>query len=149
MGVIHTYYTCTCTVESRDYAPPPFLYASIGEKWGGGLYSGSVHFRLTTITDRWLPHGRAISALSLAAWGAKLEKNDKVRHITTQMASLLAVATVFVGLCTLNTYILQSEKGGLIRPKNAGGLIREGGGRTCGILLYWYTVHVPNCTIWI
>jgi hypothetical protein len=34
------------------------------------------------------------------------------------MASLLAVATVFVGLWTLNIYILQSEMGG-------GGRIRE------------------------
>ncbi len=33
----------------------------------------------------------------------------------TQMASLLAVAAVFVGLWTLNVYILQSEKGGLMR----------------------------------
>jgi hypothetical protein len=31
------------------------------------------------------------------------------------MASLLAVATVFVGLWTLNIYILWSEKGGVIR----------------------------------
>jgi hypothetical protein len=35
------------------------------------------------------------------------------------MASLLAVATVFVGLWTLNIYILQSEKGGLIREGGA------------------------------
>ncbi len=26
-------------VESRDYTPP-FLHASIGQKWGGGLYAG-------------------------------------------------------------------------------------------------------------
>ncbi len=52
------------------------------------------------------------------------------------MASLLAIATVFVGLWTLNIYILQSEKeGGPIREtinttlcKNVGGeLMREGG----------------------
>ena len=30
----------------------------------------------------------------------KLEKNDKVRHIMTQIASLLAVATVFIDLWT-------------------------------------------------
>ena len=29
------------TVESRDYAPPPFVHARIGQKWGGGLYEGS------------------------------------------------------------------------------------------------------------
>ena len=48
---------------------------------------------MTTITDRRMPRGRAISVLSLAVWWAKLEKNDKVRHIVTQIASLLAVAT--------------------------------------------------------
>ena len=48
---------------------------------------------MTTITDRRMPRGCAISVLSLAVWWAKLEKNDKVRHIVTQIASLLAVAT--------------------------------------------------------
>ncbi len=62
-----------------------------------------------------------------------------------QMASLLVVATVFVALWTLNIYILQSERGGLIHetklpmqelePKLQGGLIREGG-RICWILRY-------------
>ena len=59
---------------------------------------GSLHFRVTTITDRRMSRGRAISVLSLAVWWAKLEKNDKVRHNMTQIASLLAVATVFVDL---------------------------------------------------
>ena len=53
---------------------------------------------MTTITDRRMPRGRAISALSLGVWWAKLEKNDKVRHIVIQIASLLAVATVFIDL---------------------------------------------------
>jgi hypothetical protein len=35
----------------------------------------------------------------------------------TQMASLLAVATVFVALWTLNNYILQSEQGGGLYPR--------------------------------
>ena len=70
---------------------PPFVHARIGQKWGGGLYAGSLHFRVTTITDRRMPRGRAISVLSLAVWWAKLEKNDKVRHIMTQIVSLLAV----------------------------------------------------------
>ena len=56
---------------------------------------------MTTITDRRMPHGRAISVLSLAVWWAKLEKNDKVRHIMTQIASLLAIATVFIDVWTL------------------------------------------------
>ena len=55
---------------------------------------------MTTITDRRMPRGRAISVLSLAVWWAKLEKNDKVRHNMTQIASLLAVAAVFVDLWT-------------------------------------------------
>ena len=64
-----------------------------------------------------MPRGRAISVLSLAVWWAKLEKNDKVRHNMTQIASLLAVATVFVDLCQIMGSILQSGRGG--------GLIRE------------------------
>ena len=40
----------------------------------------------------------------------KLEKNDKVRHNMTQIASLLAVATVFIDLWT-PFY----SQGGLIR----------------------------------
>ena len=78
------------------------MHARIGQKWGGGLYAGSLHFRVTTITDHRMPRGRAISVLSLAVWWAKLEKNDKVRHNNiismTQIASLLAVAAVFVDL---------------------------------------------------
>ena len=76
------------------------MHARIGQKWGGGLYAGSLHFRVTTITDRQISSGRAISVFSLAVWWAKLEKNDKVRHSMTQIASLLAVATVFIDLWT-------------------------------------------------
>ena len=72
------------------------MHARIGQKWGGDLYAGSLHFRVTTITDRRMPRGRAISVLSLTVWWAKLEKNDKVRHDMTQIASLLAVATVLL-----------------------------------------------------
>ena len=77
------------TVESCDYTPPRFVHARIGQKWGGGLYTGSLHFHVTTITDRRMPRGRAISVLSLAVWLAKLKKNDKVRHNMTQIASFL------------------------------------------------------------
>ena len=52
---------------------------------------------MTTITDRRMPHGCAISVLSLAVSWAKF---DKVRHMMTQIASLLAVATVFIDLWT-------------------------------------------------
>ena len=131
------------TVESRDYAPP-FVHARIGQKWGGGLYAGSLHFRVTTITDRRMPRGRAISVLSLAVWWAKLEKNDKVRHNMTQIASLLAVATVFVDLWAP---FYSQGGGGLIREikvpmqelelkMQGGGLMREGG-RNRGILRYY------------
>ena len=61
----------------------------------------------------------------------------------TQIASLLAVATVFVDLCQIMGSILQSGRGGLIREtkvpmqelelKMQGGLMREGG-RNRGIL---------------
>ena len=64
---------------------------------------------MTTITDRQIPHGRAISALSLAVWKAKLEKNYNVRHNMTQIASLLV--TIFTWLMVYNVCILQSERG--------------------------------------
>ena len=35
---------------------------------------------MTTITDRRMPRGRAISVFSLAVWWAKLEKNDEVTY---------------------------------------------------------------------
>ena len=121
---------------------PPFVHARIGQKWGGGLYAGSKHFRVTTITDRRMPYGRAISVLSLAIWWAKLEKNNKVRHNMTQIASLLAVATVIIDLWTP---FYSQGGGGLIREtklplqelelKMQGGLMREGG-RNRGILRY-------------
>ena len=71
---------------------------------------GSLHFCVTTITNPRMPRGHVIYVLSLAVWLAKLEKNDKVRHNMTQIASLLAVATVFIGLWTLFTV----REGGLI-----------------------------------
>ena len=119
------------------------MHARIGQKWGGGLYAGSLHFRVTTITDRRMPRGRAISVLSLAVWWAKLEKNDKVRHNMTQIASLLAVTAVFVDLWAP---FYSQGGGGLIREtkvpmqelelKMQGGLMREGG-RNRGILRYY------------
>ena len=122
------------------------MHARIGQKRGGGLYAGALHFRVTTITDRRMPRGRAISVLSLAVWLAKLGKNDKVRHHMTQIASLLAVAAVFVDLWA--PFYSQGGGGGLIREtkvpmqelelKMQGGLMREGGGRNRGILRYYY-----------
>ena len=61
-----------------------------------------------------------------------------------QIASLLAVATVFVGLWTLSIYILLLGRGGTytrdelpmqeLELKNAGGLCMRGWGCNCGIL---------------
>ena len=65
---------------------------------GRDLYTGLLHFRAMTITDHRMPCGRVISVLSLAVWWSKLEK---VRYNMTQIASLLAVATAFIGLWTL------------------------------------------------
>ena len=50
---------------------------------------------------------RSVLSLSVCGW-TKLEKDGKVRHNMTQIASLLAVATVFIGLWTLFT----SQRGG-------------------------------------
>ena len=52
---------------------------------------------------------------ALAVWLAKLEKTDKVRHNMTQIASLLAVATVFVDLWA--TFYSQGE-GACTRDKS-------------------------------
>ena len=35
-------------IESRDYTPP-LVHASIGQKWGGGSYAGSWHFRVMIV----------------------------------------------------------------------------------------------------
>jgi hypothetical protein len=126
---------------------PPFLHASIGHKWWGGLYAGLWHFRMTTFTDRRMPHGRATSA---PVWGPKLEKNDKVRHnIMIQMGSALAVATVFIGSWTpisiIYSRIRRRGGGAYTRDKNtyAGTWAKNGGGscarggRNCGILRCW------------
>ena len=120
------------------------MHARIGQKWGGGLYAGSLHCRVTTITDRRMPRGRAFSVLSLAVWWAKLEKNDKVRHNMTQIASLLAVAAVFVDLWAP----FYSQVGGLIREtkvpmqelelKMQGGLCARG-----GVIAGFYGISVP------
>ena len=71
----------------------------------------------------------------------------------TQVASLLTVATVFVGLWTLNIYILQLGRGGAYtRDKllnmqelaGGGGLMCKGG-RNSAILQY-YMNFVISCT---
>ena len=98
---------------------------------GGGLICGILTF---PCDDHYRP--------SYFLWLFGRE-NDKVRHNMTQIASWLAVATVFIDLWTL--FYSQGGGPGLIREiklpmqelelKMQGGLIREGGGgRNHGIL---------------
>ena len=69
---------------------------------GRGLIRGILtfpcddHYRLSNAT--WARDLCTFCVLSLTVWWEKLEKNDKVRHSMTQIASLLAVATAFVDL---------------------------------------------------
>ena len=49
---------------------PTFVHASIGQQWGGGIYVGSLHFRVMTITNRQMPLVRDLCTLA-----AKLKKN--------------------------------------------------------------------------
>ena len=152
--------------ESEPMSPDRFLLwgwgrglgtrlASIGQKWGGSLYTGALHFRVTTITDCWMPRGHAISLLSLAVWWAKLEKLAS----KAQIASLLAVATVFIGLCTLIPTFYSQGGGGLVRETNY--LRRNLTTRTRNIaqkcwkpasghihVLWWYPVCTCFCNYW-
>ena len=102
---------------------------------------------MTTITDRRISRGRAISVLSLVVWWAKLEKNDNVRHIVTQIASLLAVATVFIDLWTP----FYSQGGGLIRetklPMQELELKMQGGGLCArgGVIAGFYGTCYVEC----
>ena len=125
--IIHTsllpYYYCRI-----PQLYPLLCMLALGKK-GRGL--------MTTVTDRRMPRGRAISALSLAVWWPKREKSHKVSHNMTQIASWLVVATVFIGLWTL---ISRQRRGAYRWDKNTsaetvelepkvqgGGLIGEGG----------------------
>ena len=101
---------------------------------------------MTTITDRRMPRGRAISILSLAVWWAKFEKNNKVRRNVTQIASFLPVVTVFIDLRTpfysqgdKTIYLPMQE----LELKNVGGAYARGGGRNRGILRYICTFQQP------
>ena len=65
-------------------------------KSGEGLIRRNAHCRMTTITDHRIQRGRAISSLS----GCLVREK---RQSKAQIGSLLAVATVFIGLLTLFT----------------------------------------------
>ena len=108
----------TCTVESRDYAPPPLCMLTLG-KSGEGAYSRDRYISVLQPLPTIECH---VGTRSLHFFwlfdGQNSMKNDQVRHnnIMTQIASLLAVATVFIGLWTLiSTFYCQGggEGGGL------------------------------------
>ena len=90
------------------------MHASIRQKWEGGLFAGLLRFCVTTITDPRMLR-------DICTFSEQTQKNDKVRHnnIMTQIGSLLAVATVFIGLWTLNIYVLLLGRGAYTRD-NAG-----------------------------
>ena len=75
-------------------------------KKGRGLIHGTVTFPCDNHYDHRMPRGHTISVLSLAVWWAKL---DKVRYNMAQIASLLAVATVYIGFMDS----IYSQEGGL------------------------------------
>ena len=102
---------------------------------GRGLIRGILTF---PCDDHYRPPNatwaRDLCTFSGCLVGKTRRKNDKVRHIVTQIASLLAVATVFIDLWTP---FYSQGGGGLIREaklpmqelelKMQGGLMREGG----------------------
>ena len=77
--------------------PPIFVHASIWQKRGGRLIHGILTF---PCDDHYRLLGQAIS-------GGQNLKNNKVRHIMTQIASLLVAATVFTRLMICNVCVLQ------------------------------------------
>jgi hypothetical protein len=138
---MHVY---TCTVESRDYAPPPLCMLALG-KSGEGAYTRDPNI------SAWRPLPTVechVGARSLAVWWAKLEKNDKVRHNMTQIASLLVVATVFTRLMVCDIYFTVRGGGAYTRDKtgtwakNAGGAYARGGGVIAGFYgTYMYNIE--------
>ena len=81
---------------------------------------------MTTVTDRRMPRGHAISVIFLAVWWAKLEKNNKVRHNVTQIASLLLE--------------LKMEGGGLNRYNSIVIYIANQGNSHCFEILFQVTL---------
>ena len=93
--------------------PPLCMLAlsKVGREHGIITFPCDDHYRLSNTT--WACD---LCTFSGCQW-AKLEKNNKVRHNMTQIACLLAVATVFAWFLGSNIYILQSE-GGLYARQN-------------------------------
>ena len=81
------------TAESRDYIPPLCMLA-LG-KSEAGLIRGILTFPLPTIEY----HVGTQSLYFLWLFDGQYSRKSKVRHTMAQIASLLVVATVFIGLC--------------------------------------------------
>ena len=94
-----------------------------------------------TITDQRMPHGCAISVLSLAVLWLKLEKRDKISYDMTQIPRILTIATVFTGSSILIRRVAYSRVRNTCArtwaENGRGGFIREGG-RISGILRYTF-----------
>ena len=78
------------TVESHNYAPSPLAYKPPLQFWLKFL------------------HRYFVCTFSASLMG-KLEKSGKVRHSMTQIASVLTVATVFIGLWTLHLLVREGR----------------------------------------
>ena len=85
-----------------------------------GLYKsreGLIRGFVTFLCDDHYQPSNATWAHNLCTFsGYLMDKTDKVRHSMTQIASLLAVATVFIGLWTRFIYS-QGEGGAYTRDK--------------------------------
>ena len=94
---VHVGVACVCTVESCDYAPPPLCMLGLG-KSGEELIRGILTFLRD---DHYRPSNATWTRDLCSSFGCLVgntRENNKVWHNMTQIASLLAVATVFVDL---------------------------------------------------
>ena len=107
----------TCTIVCRNYTPLLCMLA-LG-KQGRGLIRRIVIF---TCDDHYRPTNttwaRDLYTFSGSLMGKTQEKQQ--RHNLTQIANVLAVATVFIGLWTLLSIIDGQRRGGglITRDKN-------------------------------
>ena len=94
VNAIVIFSTLLITVESYNYAPPPFVHASIGQN-RGGVYSrdSDIYMWRPLPTDECHVGARSLHFLWLF--------EVIIILCRTQIASVLSVATVFIGLWTL------------------------------------------------
>ena len=95
----------TCTVESRDYAPPLLNWAN-----GRGLIRRILTF---PCDDHYRP-SNATWARGLCTFSGCLIGKTREKRSSKAIARLLVVATVFSWLIVYNVCILQSERRGLL-----------------------------------